>query len=309
MLLVVLAMKSTCWYVVASVLASHAALAQPATPTFEKGKVDDVKDVKDVTWTAKGEASLLETTGNSSVTTVSAGGDAIRKDKDNKFEASFVAAYARARTRTATDLDGNGAISANELTETTATSAKNAALKLRYDRYLTPDDSVYAAALAAVDEPAGKEFQGGGQVGYSRSLYKTEDQQVLAELGYDLSYLKLAAGSSVIVHSGRAFVGYKNKLTADTALEASAEGLFNINSVTYGMRTAAAFGATRLNGMVAVTTALSTKISFAASFTAKYDYFPAPLAAVGSLPYEVGFAPSADNLDTVTKLSLIVKFL
>ena len=304
-------MKSTRWYfTISTLLASHVALAQPAPATaYEKGKIDDVKDVKEVTWTAKAEAGLLESTGNSSTTTVTAAADATRKDKDNKFEASFVAAYARARTRVATDVNGNGTISQDELTETTATSAKNGALKLRYDRYFTPDDSVYVAALGAIDQPAGKDFQGGGQVGYSRSIYKDDDQQLLAELGYDLSYLKLAAGSSVIVHSARAFAGYKNKLTKDTAVEASAEGLFNVNSVTYGMREAGAFGATRFNGMVALTTALSTKISFAASFTAKYDAFPAPLAKIGSLPFEAGFEPIADNLDTITKLSLIVKFL
>lgn len=292
--------------VAAIALVSSTAIAQP---TYEKGKADDVKDVKAVEWTAKGEASLMTSTGNSRTTTASVGANATRKDKDNKFDAAFVAAYARATTRTATDTNGNGAIDAGELSTTKATSAKNMALKLRYDRYLSTLDALYVAALGAIDQPAGKEFQGGGQIGYSRGLYKSDCHEVLAEVGYDLSYLRLSAGSSATIHSGRAFVGYKGKLKEDTSLEASAEGLFNGNRVTFGAREAGAFGATRLNGMVGVTTALSTKLSLTASFTAKYDNFPAPLDKVGALPFAAGFAPSADKLDTVTKVSLIVKFL
>jgi Protein of unknown function, DUF481 len=283
-------------------------LAQPA-PTFQAGKAEDVKDVKEVTWVAKGEAGLLSTTGNSRSTTITAGGSASRKDKDNKFEATLAAAYARATTRTANDANNDGTIAANELSDTRTTAVKNAAVKLRYDRYLTELDSFYVAALGAIDKPAGKTFQGGGQLGYSRSLYKDDDQQVLSELGYDLSYLSLESGASTTIHSGRAFVGYKNQLKKDTALEASAEGLFNANTLTFGMRQASAFQATRLNGLVSITTALSTKISLSASFTAKYDNFPAPLAAIGPLPFAAGFEPSSEKLDTITKVSLIVNFL
>ena len=54
--------------IVGMVVASRAN-AQPA-PTFEAGKKADVKDVKEVTWTAKGEAGLVTTTGNSRTTTI-----------------------------------------------------------------------------------------------------------------------------------------------------------------------------------------------------------------------------------------------
>ncbi len=283
--------------------------AQPA-PTFEKkGDVKDVKDVNEVDWTAKAEAGVVASTGNSSVTTLTIGADASRKDKDNKLDLTFAAAYARATTRLATDANGDGTIDQTELSEKTATSAKNAAAKLRYDRYLTAENSLYVAALAAVDVPAGKDFAGGAQAGYSRALYKEKEQEVLAELGYDLTYVKLSAGSSSTIHSARAFAGYKGKLTDDTAAEASLEALFNGNEVKYGMRTASAFEATRLVGIASFTTALSTKISLAASFTLKYDHFPAPLPKIGDLPFAAGFEPAADTTDTITKLSLIVKFL
>ncbi|HEU0030341.1 MAG TPA: DUF481 domain-containing protein [Kofleriaceae bacterium] len=292
--------------------ASHVAHAQPAPsgpPTYEKkGDVKDVKDVEEVVWTAKGEAGVVATTGNSRTTVATISGNATRKDEDNKLEINLTGTYARATTRTATDLNADGFISEDELSDTTAVSAKNANAKLRYDRYLDPLDSLYVAALAGIDQPAGKDFAGGGQIGYSRSLYATEGHQILGEIAYDLTYVSLSAGDSATIHSARLFAGYTGKI-GETALEASGEALVNGTTVTYGMREAGFAEATRLTGIVGVTTALSTKISVAASFTAKYDRFPAPLAKIGPLPFAPGFEPPAESLDTITKLTLIVKFL
>lgn len=292
-----------------AILVPVSAFAQSPPPAFEAGKREDVKDVNAVTWTAKGEAGLVETTGNSKTTTITASANAARKDQDNKLELTFAALFARATTRTAADANGNGVIDNGELSSVTTTSAENALGKLRYDRYLTTVNALYVAALAGVDKPAGKDFIGGGQVGYSRGLYKDADHELLGEVGYDLSYVQPATGSGVTIHSGRLFAGYKGKLSADTAVEASGEALFNLNSVTFGMREASALQETRFVGIVGVVTALSTKLSLNASFTAKYDNFPAPLPKIGSLPFAPGYEPAADKLDTITKLSLILKFL
>ena len=303
-------MKHGLVYLVVSsaLLISASARAQPA-PTFQKGDPKELADVVEVTWTAKGQAGLIATTGNSRTTTITAGANATRKSKDNKFDATLAGAFARASTRTASDADGSGAIDADELSSTSATSAKNLALTLRYDRYLRPLDALYVAALGAIDEPAGKEFQGGGQLGYSRGVYVSKPHEVLAEIGYDLSYLRLAAGSSSTIHSLRAFVGYKGAIREDTTVEASIEGLFNGNEITFGTRRAAAFEGTRLNGTIGVTTTLSSKLSLGASFAAKFDNFPAPLAAIGPVAFAADFAPAADKLDTITKVSLIVTLL
>jgi hypothetical protein len=290
-------------------LAAASSPARADDPKFEMGKHDDVKDIKDVVWTAKGEAGVIATTGNSKTTTVTASANVVRKAIDTKLEGLVTGTFARATTRTATDSDGDGLISASELSTTTATAAENVAAKLRFDRYFSELDSLYVAALGAIDRPAGKTFQGGGQAGYSRSLYKTEQHQALAELGYDLSYLKLTAGDSTTIHSVRVFAGYKGKLTSETAVEASLEALFNANTLTFGDRKASPFEDTRLNGAIAVTTSLSSKLSLSASFLAKFDNFPAPLAKIGDLPFAPGFEPVSDKLDTITKLSLIIKFL
>ena len=280
-----------------------------AQPTFEKkGNAEDVKDVKEVVWTAKGEAGLVASTGNARSTTISGGANGVRKDKDNKVELTIVGNYARASTRTAADANGDGAIDKSELGEATATSAENASAKLRYDRYLTPLDALFVAALAGLDKPAGKDFIGGFQVGYSRGLYKDKCNEVLGEVGYDLSYAKLTAGSSSTIHSGRLFVGYKGQIKKETALDGSVEALINGNKITYGSREASLGKATRVTGTAGVTTALSTKLSLNASFTVKYDNFPAPLAKIG-LPFAAGFEPAAEKVDTLTKITLIVKFL
>jgi hypothetical protein len=294
---------------IAIIILALAGTASAEDPKFQMGKADDVKDVKAVEWTAKGEAGLVATTGNSQTTTITAGATVIRKDADNKLEAVLAGTFARATTNVATDANADGAISEDELSQVTATSAENAALKLRYDRYLTELDSLYVAALGAIDRPAGKDFQGGGQVGYSRSLFKTEEHQALAELGYDLSYVRLVDGDSTTIHSARGFVGYKGKIKAETSVEASVEALFNVNAVKFGDREASAFKDVRMNAMVGVTTSLSSKLSLSASFAVKFDNFPAPLAKIGDLPFAAGFEPLSDRTDTVTKVSLIVKIL
>ncbi|MGE5181503.1 MAG: DUF481 domain-containing protein, partial [Acidobacteriota bacterium] len=150
------------------VLLATTAYADDPNPAFQTvGKKEDVKEVKDVTWAAKGEAGLVQTTGNSRNTTITVGANALRKDKDNKLELTLALTYARATTRIANDANGDGMIDANELTTQTATSAENALGKLRYDRYLTGSDALYVAGLAGLDKPAGIDFQGGGQAGYS----------------------------------------------------------------------------------------------------------------------------------------------
>jgi Protein of unknown function, DUF481 len=293
-------------------LVGVAALAAPARaedPKFTYGKKDDVKDVKKPTWAAKAEAGLVATTGNSKTTTITGSASAMRKAGNNKVEGHLVGTYARATTRIATDANGDGAIGAGELISATATSAKNLAGDVRYDRFLTDLNSLYATAKGLVDEPAGKTFQGGGQVGYSRSLFKNEHHQILGEVGYDVSYLDLAAGSSTTIHSARAFVGYKGTIHKDTSVEASLEGLWNLNTITIGPRDAGAFKDTRLNGLVGLTTNLSSKVSVNVSFGARFDNVPAPLAKIGPLPFAPGFVPLADKLDTTTKASLIVTFL
>src|SRR5687767_11004724 len=142
--------------------------AAASAQTFNYGTREEVKEVE---WKASAEAGVIVTTGNARTTTGAATAKASRKDGNNKFEAEANGAYARSTIRVANDIDMNGTVdSEDEIDEVGTTSAKNAVLKLRYDRFLTDNNSLYVSATIGFDTPAGKDVYGGGQVGYSRQL-------------------------------------------------------------------------------------------------------------------------------------------
>jgi hypothetical protein len=293
--------------------------ATASAQTFNYGTREDVKEIE---WKASAEAGVLVTTGNSRTTTGSATAKASRKDGNNKFEAEANGTYARSTIRVAAEdpLDDNETVDREgEIVDQGTTSAKNAALKLRYDRFLTDNNSLYASATIGFDTPAGKDLYGGGQVGYSRQLYKTDRHEAKAEVGYDFTYEDLIVGDSVSIHSARFFVGYKGALHVETApdgavtptttVDASIESLHNVNTldVPTGDLEAGPFEDTRINGSVGLTTKLLDNISFAISFAAKFDNVPAPAKAI-DVPYDPTFVPAAEKLDTTTKASLIINF-
>ena len=219
-------------------IAAVALTASPAfadDPKFVYGKADDVKDVKkDVEWTATAEGGIVFTTGNSETTSLSAAFRASRRTKDNKFALEGSVTYAKSSLRVINDLNGNGLIDGpDEITTVDSVTAETFASKARYDRYLDKTDSLFVAALASRDLPAGKDRVLGAQAGYSRQLTKTASSESLAELGYDYSNEKLVAGDTTnSIHSIRAFLGYKNKLSEGVDLETSLEALTNLNTET-----------------------------------------------------------------------------
>jgi len=273
--------------------------------TFTYAKPEEVPPVEAVDWTGAAEAGFLFTTGNSRTTTITAGGKLIRLAKKNKVAAEAGLAFAQSTVLVAADLDASGDLSQDEITTETLTTANTWFGKLRYDRFLTEHNSVYVAALINRDRPAGKELAGGGQVGYSRQLYKTVKHEVVSEVGYDLSYEDLAATDPVIIHSARVFAGYLGALSADTGVNASIEVLSNVNTLATVPEEATAFEDTRISANAGVTTKLGKTVSLSFSIGIKFDNQPAPRAAF-PIPYAPGFVPLASKTDTLTKASLIV---
>lgn len=286
------------------VVANSAASAQ-ANPTFAFGKAEEVAAVAEVTWTASAEAGLVLTTGNSDTTTATAAAKATRLDKKNKLDAQVGFAYARSTIFIAVDQDASNTISASEIQESTSTTANSWNAKLRYDRFITDHNSLYAAALVSADPPAGKELVAGGQLGYSRQLYKTTVHEVVAEGGYDFSYENLVVGDSVAIQSARVFAGYKGTINERTAIEGSLEGLANLNRLATVPEPASRLEDTRINAVASLSTKLTDDISFSFSFGLKFDNVPSPRGPL-AIPYEAGFVPVADKLDTITKASLII---
>lgn len=290
--------------ILALALAPALAAAQPA-PSFAYGKADELKDVEKVEWSATAEAGLVVTTGNSRTTTISGGAKATRKEKQNKFSGEASATFARAST-TVIAAGADNVLSADEVTRDSATAAQAYNLKLRYDRFLTQWDSLYGAALAGADVIAGKDFVGGGQLGYARIVYKAEKHEVNLEAGYDFSYEDLADGSSNNIHSGRAFLGYKGKLGAETSADGSLEVLVNGNRQSDEVGPAED---TRATAIAALSTKLTKGIALSLSVTAKYDAAPAPFNPPAGVTLDPTDPPENSMLDTTTKASLIITLL
>lgn len=291
---------------VAVLLAPSVALAQP-NPKFEFGKAEELEKVKEVEWTAAAEAGVVFTTGNSETTTATAGVKASRKTGQNKLALEGSLTYARSALRVIDDQNGNGLIDGeNEIVTESSTTAETLAGKLRYDRFLTKYNSLFIAALGARDKPAGKDAVVGGQIGYSRQLYKTAKHEAVGEIGYDFSFEDLAVGDSTSIHSARGFVGYKGELTTGTSLDASVEALTNIAEVDLPTGKDGGFGKdTRINGKLGVSAKIGKNLAVQTTVELKYDHRPGPLALKDLAPMVV---IEASSLDTIMKASLIYSF-
>jgi hypothetical protein len=299
------------WIAAATVTAaSSASLAQP-NPAFKYASAEEaaaLEKEKEVKWEATAQAGLIMSTGNSRVTTFAAGISASRKAQKNKLSLDASAAYARSSIFLGVDEDGNGALSEDEIDRPSLTTTRSWSVKGRYDRFLTAKNALFLAAGLAADRPAGKELVGNAQAGYSRELYQHEEHTFLGEVGYDFTFEDLVVGDGVAIHSIRGFAGYKGALSPDTAVDASVEGLFNMNSLDSAGGKIDAFGDDRITSKLSLTTKLSEKLSFRFAFEARYDSAPAPRPPF-AIPYEMGFVPLADELDTKAEATLIVTLL
>ncbi|MDX2092489.1 MAG: DUF481 domain-containing protein [Kofleriaceae bacterium] len=281
-----------------------------ADPKFEFGKAEEVQKVKGTEWTATAEAGIVFTTGNSETITASGGLKATRKQGNNKLAIEASGTYAQAGIRVLADLNGNETIDSDDEIRTVAqVTAETIAGRIRYDRFLTEFNSLFAALLASRDLPAGKERVLGGQVGYSRRITKTKTSEMVGELGFDAASEDLIVGDPVSILSARAFVGYKAEMTTGTTFETTGELLTNLNTETLpypGARgEAAPVDDTRVNFKASISSKIGKNLAFATTFESKYDHRPAPLAVKGLAPT---FVPEAAKLDTIMKASLIYTF-
>lgn len=284
-------------------------------PKFDFGKLEEVKVVE---WKAQAKGGIAMTTGNSQTTNGTVAASVSRKEGNNKLALEGGAGYGRSNNRIATV---DPTLDTYTVDRQSITSTNNYYGKGRYDRFFTTNNAAYASGQAAADKIAGKTFFGGGQVGYSRQLYKSDMHLLVVEAGYDFSYERYVQPASttldpVSIHSLRVFAGEALKLSAATGINASVEALFNLNKegaaidVNTNMPGVDAFKDTRVNGKLGLTTTLYKQLSIGFGFTLKYDQNPAPLPAPGN----AGTATPAaayfvDKVDTLSELTLIMTFL
>ena len=317
----------------ASLFLAATAVAQ-TTPTFTYAKPDEMKPVvativppppppPAVEWKAQVKGGFLMTSGNAQTIGTSVTGNVSRKEGNNRMTFDAGAAYGRSNVVTPV-LDMTVPNQIDGITRTNIETNNNWFTKGRYDRFFTANNSGYVSAQAAGDEVAGKSFYGGGQIGYSRQVYKSEMHLLVAELGYDLSYERYVQNPGpthdpVTVHSARIFAGETLTLTKATGITASVEALFNLNkegsALQYpgGATGVDAFDDTRVNGKLGLTTTLYKRMSISFGFLIRYDQNPAPLPIPSGSPpnamFMTGFVPFADRTDTQTSATLVYTFL
>jgi hypothetical protein len=284
-----------------------AAPARAEDPKFEFGKAEDVKEVKGVEWDASAEFGLIITTGNSETNTISGAAKASRKTGANKLSLAIEGAFVRSGIRKARP-GVTTLTSANDIIIENTTSSKNLTGRARYDRYLTELNSLFLGAVVGTDEPAGKKLAVSAQLGYSRSLYKSEKHEAVAEIGYDFTYTKSVTGdpATTKVQAARLFAGYKGKMTDTTNLDSTVEVLPNILGYKIPTQTANVKFAedTRVNFHVGITSKITKSLSVNTSLDLKYDNRPSPLSLAG-VTLGAGFVPAATALDSTLKASLI----
>ena len=303
---------------VLSVTVSLPALAQ-TDPKFAFGAPEAVKAVE---WKAQAKGGFLLTTGNSQTQSGTFAASVSRKEGNNKLALEGGAAYGRSSNRVAAPVPDAPMPTLYDITRQSVVSTNNYYAKGRYDRFFTANNAAYASGQGAADKIAGKTFFGGGQVGYSRQLLKTEMHLAVAELGYDLSYERYVQQAGkvldpVTIHSARLFLGEALKLSPATGINASVEALFNLNKegaaidVSTSTTGVGAFKDTRVIGKVGFTTTLVKQLSIGFGFTLKYDQNPATLPPPPGVGALMPAAPYffADKVDTSSEVTLIMTFL
>jgi hypothetical protein len=294
------------WFFVASLLAVSST-ARAGDPKFEYGKFTEVKAVE---WKASAQLGFVLNTGNANTVSVAAGGMGSRFDGKNRVQLDVGGSYAKSTILVGNDVNMDGAIGPGEIGRLEKTVASLWSLKLRYDRFITPNNSIYVTAFSWGNEPAGKIVVAGGQAGYARQLYKSDWHLLALEAGYDYSYEHFVAQvPDLHIHSLRFFFAYGLTLSKDTSLNTDIEVLCNMNPLDGGpYGEIGPFSDTRVIGKAALTTRLWKALSFRFGFKALFDNAPAPAPALG-LPYLPGFFPRAEKLDTVTEAALIINFI
>jgi hypothetical protein len=277
--------------------------AGAAEPKFEFGKPEVVQET---VWKASAQGGLVLSGGNSSATAGSAGLSITRNAGRNKLAADVSGAYARTEVDVSADADADGFIGPGELTTERRTSSRLLSGKLRYDFFFTERNSAFAAGLLASDRPSGKELTGGGQVGYSRLLWKSEGTTLAAELGYDFGFEKYVdVADKLAIHSARFFFGGETKLGEATGFALGVEVLENLNAETTATGTVDPFGDLRINGKSAITTKILENMSLRFGVTLRYDRAPAPRPKL-NLPFAMGFQPRAKTTDVLTEAAIVV---
>jgi putative salt-induced outer membrane protein len=228
---------------------------------------------------AKVQAGALLSTGNArSLAATAAGSMRLRRDA-NELSAVLAANYARSAPTPADD---------------TRTTMENYQGKLRYDRYVSEQVSLFLALSGRRDRFQGLLARMNLDPGLAYYFFTEEKQRLWGELGYDFQYDVrrhdaivnafekdgTVLGKTKTRHSGRAFLGYHTAANEHVGFDTGAELLVGIPKTENW----------RLNWDTSLTAALNQRFSLGATFSLRYDNNP---------------LPGIKNLDTISAMNLI----
>jgi len=265
----------------------------PAPATVEQHKEKAAQDAakEDVTSLA---ASLggSNSTGNTRVYQVNAGIDFKLVRQPHGFGANAAFGYGQA------DLP-------NDEEDDYEQTSGNFNTKVRYDFFFTRMDGVFAASAFRWDHFAGLDARVQGQLGYLRYLMREENHRFWGEIGYDLTYdnyyplpnpafddsmdegpdnMALFDQGDDVIHSGRLFLGYENKLNEVLTYVGGLEGLMNVEEPKD----------TRIHFDNALRSAIATNLQLELKFTLMLDNVP---------------VLGAEKVDTQTLVNLIYNLI
>jgi len=245
------------------------------TGTFDAAKQSS--EATDAT-EAKLQIGALLSTGNARSLASTASGSMRLRRAANEFSAVAAANYARSAATPA---------------DSTQTTMENYQGKLRYDRFVTHNVSLFLSLSGRRDRFQGLDARLNLDPGLAYYFISEEKQRLWGELGYDLQYdlrrdeaIATAAERGTILgktksrHSARGFVGYHTNVNEHVGFDTGAELLLGIPATENW----------RLNWLSSLTTALDSRFSLGATFNLRYDHNP---------------LPGVEKLDTVTSMNLI----
>jgi putative salt-induced outer membrane protein YdiY len=294
---------------VGTTLVMLAGVASADDPKFAYGKRDDIQKLPP--WAASVTAGFGMTTGNAQAWNLSgAGMVSHRFTQDDLLAFDANVAFQRSTVQSAVDTNGDGVISPSEVFNISQTVSEAWNTRLRYDHFFDLN-SIYGFVFAGGDIPAGKQFVGGVQVGYSRALYKTKTSELVGEAGLDYTYQRYVVGTpdSINIAGLRAYLGYLGNPNADLSYNASVEYIGNLNALETPTGRVGSFGDNRAVGRLGVTWKIFGDGSLGFRFRALYDSAPAPKPPPAGFSWAPGYLPLANPWDTFTEFVLVYKLL
>ena len=201
--------------------------------------------------------------GNTESITATAAGHASHTWDKNRLGLELLVNYGR----TIVDANADTFLDQSERDAGWVDNAGHYSAELRYDRFLSATNSVYALGGALSDRFAGYQSRIHGQVGFAHYFVKNDTTEFTGELGFDVAnedYVVGVTPNSDIIYAVREMLGIKHKFNDDVAIEEKIEAYESVED----------FSDTRVLNSIALTSNVSGKVAIKLSHTLAFDNVP-----------------------------------